>query len=931
MARYHEKRLRGMVKALAGAGIVAMLLSGCGSSPEEMVQSARGFLEKNDPKAASIQLKNALQENPGLAEARFLLGRVHLDQGDVPSALKELKRASELGYSADQVTPLLARAMVMGGEGKEMIEQFANTSLGDPASQAQLQATLGEAYLGTGAPDKAEERFRDAARDAGARDRAELGLARVSAGKRDLEGALSQVEGILAHSPKYVDALLFKAALLNAREEPAKAAEAYSAAIAIEPSAVAPHFELVSLLLRDRKFDEAAEKLKAMQAAVGKDNAQAVYLQAYLDFSQGRMKPAQESIERVLRVAPNYLPARLLAGAIYLRTGDILQAQGHLNSVLAVAPRQLVARRLLVGAHLAARETDRAADVLQPLLKDYGDHADVMSLAGQVYLAKGDFARSSEYFAKAVELDPKDASARTRLGISRLASGDSSSAFSDLEAAAEMDEDRIQADVALVMSHLRRGEIDKASEALGRLEKKQPDNPLVSNLLGAVMLGKGDLPKAREAFERAISLKADYLPAVTNLARLDLADKKPEEATKRFERLIEANPKLVDAYVALADLNNAVGRPADEVRKVLDRGLSANPGSLPLKIALVRHELRGGDPKAALTIAEEAQAAAPNDAVVLDVLGRTQLAAARPEQAVATFGKLAGLRPDVPAVLLMLAQAQLATKNASGAELSLKKALALKPDLIEAQRLLMALRAQAKDEAGALALAAEVQKQRPKAATGFLMEGDYLLSQKKFAPAAASYRRAMQLEPSAQAVVKLHAALTAAGKNQDADREAEAWLRKQPKDLTVRGYLAEAQLRKGDYAKAAQVYKGMLTIAPGNALVQNNYAWAAWKAGDPKAMSYAEEALKTAPDSPAILDTVAMIQLESGEGDKAIANLKRAVEKAPKAVPIILNLARAYAKTGKADEARALLGQLERDFPGAAAVKKEIAAIRGTL
>ena len=113
-----------------------------------------GVPGKNDPKAASIQLKNALQENPGLAEARFLLGRVHLDQGDVPSALKELKRASELGYSADQVTPLLARAMVMGGEGKEMIEQFANTSLGDPASQAQLQATLGEAYLGTGLPTR---------------------------------------------------------------------------------------------------------------------------------------------------------------------------------------------------------------------------------------------------------------------------------------------------------------------------------------------------------------------------------------------------------------------------------------------------------------------------------------------------------------------------------------------------------------------------------------------------------------------------------------------------------------------------------------------------------------------------------------------------------------------------------------------------------
>lgn len=83
--------------------------------------------------------------------------------------------------------------------------------------------------------------------------------------------------------------------------------------------------------------------------------------------------------------------------------------------------------------------------------------------------------------------------------------------------------------------------------------------------------------------------------------------------------------------------------------------------------------------------------------------------------------------------------------------------------------------------------------------------------------------------------------------------------------MTVRGYLAEVQLRKGDFARAARIYKDMLAIAPENALVRNNYAWAAWKAGDPKAMSYAEEALKAAPDSPAILDTLAMIQLAAGK------------------------------------------------------------------
>ena len=64
-----------------------------------------------------------------------------------------------------------------------------------------------------------------------------------------------------AHSPKYVDALLFKAALLNAKQDSVKAAEACSDRDRHRTGASGASFELVSLLLRERKFDEAAEKL----------------------------------------------------------------------------------------------------------------------------------------------------------------------------------------------------------------------------------------------------------------------------------------------------------------------------------------------------------------------------------------------------------------------------------------------------------------------------------------------------------------------------------------------------------------------------------------------------------------------------------------------------------------------------------------------
>src|SRR5687767_10964848 len=108
-------------QAAATAVIAAALfIGGCGgtstSSPEALLASAKDYLAKNDNKSAIIQLKNALQSKPNVAEARFLLGTALLATGDANSAEKELRKALELNYPAEQVIPPLARALVLVGQ-----------------------------------------------------------------------------------------------------------------------------------------------------------------------------------------------------------------------------------------------------------------------------------------------------------------------------------------------------------------------------------------------------------------------------------------------------------------------------------------------------------------------------------------------------------------------------------------------------------------------------------------------------------------------------------------------------------------------------------------------------------------------------------------------------------------------------------------------
>lgn len=907
MKRTHTPPVRpGLVVPL----LLALVLTACGGEkPETMVASARDYMAKNDYKAAVIQVKNALQENPDLAEARYILGVALLRSGDAVGAETELRKAMALKYPVEKTAGPLAQALLAQGQFKKLIDEFAGKDLPLPAAKAELSTTLAMAYMAVRNPDLAKSSLDAALAADPSHVPARLLAVRRQAGGGDIDGAIAAIDGILATTPTSYEAQKLKGDLLAAKNKPDEAIAAYRKAMDIKSDFMEARVAVLSILMSQGKLDDASKEIDAAKKQA--PNSPSVrYFESQLAYQKKDFKKAKELVQQLLKVAPESPQALMLAGAIELQVGTTLQAETYLTKVLSAAPQASLARRLLVTAYLRSGQLDKAVATLQPLLKEADSNPAISALAGEAYLQSGDVKKAEEYFAKAARQDPKNPRSRTALALTHLAGGNAS-AIEELQSIADSDSSTM-ADMALISISLRRGEFDKALKAIDGLEKKQPGKPLAPNLRGRTLLAKKDVAGARKAFEQAVSIDPGYMPAIASLASIDVAEKKPELARKRFEDVLAKTPNQPQALLALAELRAREGGKKEEVIELVNKAVTANPTEKLPRLLLIDLHLRSKDTKLALAAAQGAVAAIPDSPEILDALGRAQLASGDTNQALTTFNKVAGLQPTSPLPQMRLAEANMVAKDKSAAAQSLRRALEIKPDHLEAQLGLIRLAIDAKNYSDATTVARSVQKQRPKEPAGYLFEGDVAAAQKKFDVAADAYRAGLKQGAFPDLAIKLHAVTKAGGKSAEAEKMAASWLRDNPKDLTMRMYLAQEAIATKDMAAAEKLYQSVVQIQPNNALAYNNLAWVTGQLKKDGAIAYAEKALALVPGQPAYMDTLAMLLLDKNDLAKALEWQTKAVGLQPDNSVFKLNLARIHIKNGNKDQARKELDELAK-------------------
>lgn len=892
------------------AALIAGLITGCGGDkPETLIASGKEYLIKNDSKAAVIQFKNALQQNPNLGEARFFLGKALLEEGDARGAEVELRKAYDLKYAHELTVPLLAKAMLTEGQAKKVVDEFAGTELSGEAA-ASLKTSLNLAYRSLGNREAAQSALAAALKAKPDYAPALLAEARAKSAQEDVAGAITIIDGVLARNPGDPEALMLKGSLLAFKGDQAAAMELFRKAVQSKPDYLGAHTAIFATLMQKGAVDDAAKQLDEMKKVAPK-SLQTLYLETQLAYQRKDYKKARDFSQQLLKASPDSPLFLQIAGAAEYQLGSYAQAETFLNKTLQQAPELRMARSMLVANYLRSGQPAKAISTLQPILDKIDRDPVLLALAGDAYLQSGDPKKAEEYFARASKLDPDNPARRTSLALASMAQGNVSAATLELEQISRNDKGTV-ADRVLIASYLKRNELDKALQAIEVLQKKTPDDPAAFSMLGRVYLAKKDTAAARQSFEKALALNPAYIPAVANLAAIDIAENKPSDARKRFESVLVADPKNANALLALAKLTAPTGGKPDEALALINKAVSGNPTEVAPRLALIEFHLANKDPKKAATAAQEALAAIPDKPELMDAAGKAQMQAGDTNQALATYAKLATLQPTSTLPDMRTAEIQISGKNNEEAAKSLRKALTIKPDLLEAQRSLILVYLAAGKPNDALVIARDVAKQRPRETVGYVFEGDIQASQKRWPEAVAAYRSGMKQAPSTELAIRLHKTLLASQNAYEADKTASDWIKAHPKDVAFRLYLGDVATARKDYPAAIQHYRSVVDQQPENALALNNLAWAAGQMKSPKAIEYAEKANKLAPNQPALMDTLAMLMADKGDTAGAITLLRKALEISPQAAALHLNLARVLISAGKKDEARSELDTLAK-------------------
>lgn len=857
-----------------------IVIQGCGEkSATEYMQEAQTALSDGSTETAMIQLKNVLRIEPQNAEARFLLGKLYLEQGDWAFAQKELERALELSYSPEAVVPLVAEAYRKMGADSQLLKLDLKAKGLKKSDLVKIRYFQAKAYI-QGEQDQKAQSIINEIKQIKTNSEYKLLTSYLEYKlKKQDDAALIQLKAVLDKSPEHPEALLLTA-LESLKQGNAEAGiELLAKYREVAPLEYEYHFLLAQLYVDFKQYENAEEVVDELL----KINANQPYLnqiKALVRFHQKDFEQALSFANIAIMSSPEDLPTRLVAGAAAFELRKFEEVYQHLNLIASALPDNHQALRLLAKSQLELGYTLEANDTVKRFVElDERDAILLSSVAGA--LSRTGEKKKAGQLIQRNEGEKLKGETLTQFGLVKLSLNDVSGILDLENSLPNLNNDENQKVIVqqvLSNSYLRSGKFEEAKK-IAQEWLQQDDMQFDGHMLtAAIAVSQKDTAQATASYLEAQKIKP--MEPSPQLAIINLMPTSNEDEQvamlAEIDKMIVKFPNFIPAVLKRYVLAKVLKQPIKMIAHL--EGLhSKDKGNTQIVNVLGKMYLLEDKNDKAIALFESIKTDEPAD--YWQSLANAYVESNNFEKAVEIYRQWFEKEPNNSVAIFGMARVlQMRGEHKKALELTtrFKNELGgkdIKIDLFHIQ--LLITNEEYEKATTAYALLPEVELQRPYS-KGLL--GQLQLVDEKYHAAKTNLEVAYKARPTSDNATLMTRVIMNTENKSAAIEFLTKHVEAVPNDQINLMVLASLQLSVSQ-PSAIPTYKKALALNESNFIALNNLAYLVLQQGDLKlAEEYAAKALEIQPTNASVMDTLASVAVKKKEFDRAEELLANAME-----------------------------------------------------
>jgi tetratricopeptide (TPR) repeat protein len=813
---------------------------------DNRMQLTRVFLSVGDASAARKELVSILKEAPDNGEALALLAETDRTKEEIASTeqlLQKFRDHDKSSYNMAIANVAFHKGDIPGAEAA-----LRRASQLDPKASTPYLA-LATLHYQAKDTTKGLEDLKKAAELQPSRSIAKVRLAEFKALNGAVDEAKQALQEITRKTPDF-----FPAWLLQAK-----------------------------IALTEKHYDEGTSLLENVLTQ-DSENIDARMLKSQLLLGKGETQKAVEELEQLSKAYAGIPGIKYQLALLYLRQNNFAQASDVLKEAVAANPENVEAVLLLAQLNLHSNNLTEVVAAMSDLLKKHPDLRSARLLLAQAYQLMKRFDDAVATLQDQLAKSPNDSQVYFFLGVILREQDKNEEARKAFEKTYELTPDNPASIEQLVQLDLAKKDVTGAMAKAEQLLSKTPNSAAGHFIEAQVQMAMNAWDKAESALLKALDLDPKLSRAYDALISVYLAQGKVDDALGKLEALLAKSPKNAPALMTAAMLYEK-RKDFTKARDAYEKLLAANPdfvSALNNLAYLYASEFKELDK--ANELAKKARQLQPDDASVADTLGWILYKRRDYPRALSLLQESAAKLPDSAEVQYHLGMAHYMMGRVPQAKEALQRAVSSPIEFSEKEegkRRLALLQ-----EGGAEVSIDQMKKfleQEPNDPIALLRIGDLYEKQSNFAGAAASYQKAVELNPSLlHPTIKLAQLNAGPLKNSSkAMTFAKRARELAPNDPKISGLLGNIAFEAGSSDWSYSLLQESLRRSPDDAEIRRGFARAAYSLGKvAEAQQAMREIVTAARDPQRVEDAKSFLALTSfNQGSSDAAATAAAAEK----------------------------------------------------